>query len=82
MVDNGDTWWKAPPEFSGLVEQNRAEFKAQFGSFPDALIKRYWLTAPTWPSNSISRMARHTASRCAGNGCQILSSSWPARHTT
>ncbi|MER8845946.1 hypothetical protein [Mesorhizobium australicum] len=43
MVDNPDKWWKAPPEFAHLVEQNRADFKAQFGSFPDALIKRYWL---------------------------------------
>ncbi|GLQ78086.1 hypothetical protein GCM10007881_16020 [Mesorhizobium huakuii] len=43
MVDKIEKWWKAPPEFEHLVEQNRANFKAQFGSFPDALIKRYWL---------------------------------------
>ncbi len=43
MADKIEKWWKAPPEFAQAVEQNRANFKAQFGSFEDVLIKLYWL---------------------------------------
>jgi hypothetical protein len=38
-----EKWWKAPPEFTDMVERNREAFKAQFGSFEDAVIERYWL---------------------------------------
>lgn len=43
MVDKPEKWWKAPPEFTHLVERNRNDFKAQFGSFEDALVESYWL---------------------------------------
>ncbi|TGS95273.1 hypothetical protein EN814_16350 [Mesorhizobium sp. M2D.F.Ca.ET.171.01.1.1] len=43
MADNP---WKAPPEFAEMVERNRADFKAQFGSFAEAEIDRYWLGTP------------------------------------
>ncbi|TGP50419.1 hypothetical protein EN873_24960 [bacterium M00.F.Ca.ET.230.01.1.1] len=43
MAVDSDKWWKAPPEFAQMVERNRADFKAQFGSFEDAEIRSYWL---------------------------------------
>src|SRR5258708_282335 len=42
MVDNVK-WWEAPPELAHLVERNREAFKAQFESFDDVAIDRYWL---------------------------------------
>ncbi|MEI9403561.1 hypothetical protein [Mesorhizobium argentiipisi] len=36
-------WWKSPPELAPVVEKNRAEFKAQFGSFEDVEFVSYWL---------------------------------------
>ncbi|OHV87915.1 hypothetical protein [Mesorhizobium sp. ORS 3428] len=43
MADSTEKWWKAPPEFADQVERNRADFKAQFGSFEGAEIRSYWL---------------------------------------
>jgi len=43
MVDNIEKFWKAPPEFAPMVEQNRSAFKAQFGSFEEVAFDRYWL---------------------------------------
>ena len=59
--------WNAPPEFAATVERNRAEFKAQFGSFEEAEIGPYWLSTSedgAWlafqshrPDGSIHRFA-------------------------
>jgi len=43
MVDKINKWWKAPPEFTDLVERNREASKPQFGSFEEVAFHRYWL---------------------------------------
>ncbi|MEW6630322.1 MAG: hypothetical protein AB1440_05590 [Pseudomonadota bacterium] len=37
MAVDPEKWWRPPPELAELVESSRRGFRAQFGSFEDAI---------------------------------------------
>ncbi|SIT52644.1 conserved hypothetical protein [Mesorhizobium prunaredense] len=38
-----EKWWVPPPEFESQAEQNRLDFKEQFGSFEAAECSGFWV---------------------------------------